>query len=247
MRRGIAKDPQKTVLVDAAKLELLAKSALKAFLVDQRELREAVLSLGLYSDEIARLLKRGRLAARRMDLMDGPRLRRLFLALVPRAEITKSELRLYVSCYELSRYLAWDGLGVFTKAPLDSARNEDRIRTVVSQADAVCGKRTFMLPIAPCPAGVGDPKPWLIEMLSKAAELRAFVLANRDRSLSQLAKEKNLGPSQLSRYIRINYLAPDIQTAIMDGTQPSDVTAWSLIYGPLPLDWEQQRQMLGFG
>ena len=247
MRRGIAKDPQKTVLVDAAKLELLAKSALKAFLADQREVREAVLSLGLYSDEIARLLKKGRVAARRVDLMDGARLRRLFLALVPRAEITKSELRFYVSCYELSRYLAWDGIGMFTKAPAGTARNEDRIRTVVSQADAVCGKRTFMLPIAPCPAGVGEPKPWLISLLQRGADLRAFVLANRHRSLSELAKQKNLGPSQLSRYIRLNYLAPDIQAAIMDGTQPPDLTEWSLLYEPLPLDWAQQRQMLGFG
>jgi len=246
-RKGITKDHQKTVLVDAMKLELLAKSAVKAFLVDQRELREAVLSLGLYSDQIARLLKRGRLASRRMDLMNGPGIRRLFLALVPRAEVTKTELRLYISCYELSRYLAWDGVGLFTKAQRGSAHNEDRIRLVVAQADAVCGKRTYLLPIAPCPSGVGDPKPWLIEALKKAADLRAFVLANRDRSLGELAKQKHLGPSQLSRYVRMNYLAPDIQTAIMDGTQPADLTMWSLLYGPLPLDWEQQRQLLGFG
>jgi site-specific DNA recombinase len=109
-RRGLANDPQKTVLVDAVKLELLAKSPLKAFLVDQGELRRAVLSLGLYSNAIARLLKRGRMAGRRLDLMDGPCLRQLFLALVPRAEVTKAELRLYVSCHELTRFLEWDGL-----------------------------------------------------------------------------------------------------------------------------------------
>lgn len=246
MRRGLAKDPQKTVFVDAAKLELLAKSALKAFLVDQRDLTRAILSLGRYSDEVARLLKRGRQAARRIDLMDGPRLRRLFLALVPRAEITKSELRLYVSCYELSRFLAWDGLGLFRKAPLGSAANGDRVHVVASQADAVCGKRTYLLPIEACPRGVGVPKPWLIDVLRRGAELRSFILANRDKSISELAKAKSLGPSQLSRYIRVNYLAPDIQAAIMDGTQPESLTAWSLLNGPLPLDWGQQRQLLGF-
>lgn len=245
MRRGIAKDPEKTILVDASKIELLAKSALKAFLIDQRDLRRAVLSLGLYSDEIRRLLKRGRIAARRMELMDGPHLRRTFLALVPRAEITKAELRLYVSSYELSRFLAWDGVGLFTKAPVGSATTEDRIHLISSQADTLCGKRTYMLPIAPCPTGAGSPKPWLVETLKRAGELRAFVLTNRQRSLSQLAKEKNLGPSQLSRYIRLNYLAPDIQAAIMDGTQPPELTVWSLLYGPLPLDWNQQRQLLG--
>jgi DNA invertase Pin-like site-specific DNA recombinase len=246
MRRGIAKDPQKTVLVDAAKTELLAKGVLKAFLLDQGELREAVLSLGFYSDAIRRLTRRGRLAARRLDLMDESHLRRAFLALVPRAEISKAELRLYVSSYELSRFLGWDGVGLFTKAPAGSATTEDRVHVITSQADTVCGKRTYMLPIAPCPPRAGPPKPWLIATLKKGEELRAFMLANRERSLSQLAKQKNLGPSQLSRYIRLNYLAPDIQAAIMDGTQPPELTEWSLLYGPLPLDWNQQRQLLGF-
>jgi hypothetical protein len=93
---------------------------------------------------------------------------------------------------------------------------------------------------------VGNPKPWLVAVLMRGAELRAYVLANRDRSIRQLAKAKYLGPSQLSRYIRVNYLAPDIQAAIMDGTQPEGLTVWSLLNGPLPLEWEQQRQLLGF-
>jgi site-specific DNA recombinase len=151
-----------------------------------------------------------------------------------------------VSCYELSRFLEWDGIGLFRKAPLGSVPHEDRVHVVASQADAVCGKRTYTLSIEACPIGVGDPKQWLIDVVRRGAELRAFVLANRDRSISQLAKAKHLGPSQLSRYIRVNYLAPDIQAAIMDGTQPEGLTAWSLLNGPLPLDWEQQRQLLGF-
>jgi hypothetical protein len=82
--------------------------------------------------------------------------------------------------------------------------------------------------------------------LKEAAALREFVLENRDRTISELAKQKRMGPSQLSRLIRANYLAPDIQAAIMDGTQPPTLTAWHLLNGPLPLDWEQQRQLLGF-
>jgi site-specific DNA recombinase len=246
MRRGTDGDSHKAVIVDAPKLELLAKSALKAFLVDDSKLREAVLSLGLYSDVIARLLRKGRMASRRIDLMEGAHVRRLFLALVPRAEVTKTELRLYVSCYELSRFLAWDGKGLFTKASTGSGGNEDRVYLLVSQSDAMCGKRTYMLPVQSCQPGAGRPKPWLVELLSKAAQLEAFVLANRGRSISELAKAKHLGPSQLSRYVRANYLAPDIKAAIMDGTEPPGLTAWSILYGPLPLDWALQRQLYNF-
>jgi hypothetical protein len=83
-------------------------------------------------------------------------------------------------------------------------------------------------------------------MLNQAAELRSFMLANRSKSISELAREKRIGPSTFARMLRVNYLAPDIQAAIVDGTQPEHLTCWHLLKGPLPLDWEQQRRLLGF-
>ena len=48
------------------------------------------------------------------------------------------------------------------------------------------------------------------------------------------------------RLLRLNYLAPDIVAAILDGEQPSSLTRKMLLYGELPLDWALQRRMLGF-
>jgi hypothetical protein len=83
-------------------------------------------------------------------------------------------------------------------------------------------------------------------MLKKAAELRTFALANRSKSISELAREKRMGPSTFARMLRVNYLAPDIQAAIIDGTQPDSLTCWDILKGPMPLDWEQQRRLMGF-
>lgn len=244
--RNVSSRRERPMYVDAVNVELLAKSALKAFLVDRAEITRAVISLGRYSDEIARLIQRGRIAARRVDLMDAGHLRRLFVALIPRAEVSKSELRLYVSCFELTRFLGWNGVGLFSKAALQPSREADRVHVVIAPAHVVCGKRTYAVPIHRCEGGGTEPKPWLVDILKQASQLREFVLANRDKSIPELAKAKRMGPSQLSRYIRANYLAPDIQAAIMDGTQPPGLTAWHILDGPLPLDWEQQRQLLGF-
>jgi hypothetical protein len=42
-------------------------------------------------------------------------------------------------------------------------------------------------------------------------------------------------------------LAPDITAAIIEGRQPADLTAKRLRDLPdLPLDWAEQRRMLGF-
>lgn len=72
------------------------------------------------------------------------------------------------------------------------------------------------------------------------------MLANRSKSISELAREKRMGPSTFARTLRVNYLAPDIQAAIVDGTQPEHLTVWHILKGPMPLDWEQRRRLLGF-
>jgi DNA invertase Pin-like site-specific DNA recombinase len=234
------------VMVSADKTEQLTVSALQAFLVDRVGLKEAVLSLGLYSDEIRQLLRMGHTSAKRLGRMDAAQLRALLLALVPRAEVNTAELRLYVSCHELGRFLAWDGVGIFEKSVLRPNRVADRVHVVHAPAYLICGHPRFALPIEPCAVAAGVPKPWLIELLDRATELRRFMLTNRNKSISELAHEKRMGPSNFARTLRVNYLAPDIQAAIMDGTEPDDLTVWHLLYGPMPLDWEQQRRLLGF-
>jgi hypothetical protein len=83
-------------------------------------------------------------------------------------------------------------------------------------------------------------------LLDRAAEFRTFMLQNRDRTISELALEKRMGPSNFARILRVNYLAPDIQAAIIDGTDPEGLTVWHILHGSLPLDWEQQRRSLEF-
>jgi DNA invertase Pin-like site-specific DNA recombinase len=245
---GWSRNPHvRRVLVDADRVEVLAKSAVLNLLTDRVQLKKAVLSLGLYSDEIRRLLNNGHIAARRLELMDPVKLRHAFLALVPRAEVTRSELRLYVSCYEVSRFLAWDGVGVFDRDSLKPSRGADRVEVIHAPAFLICGHPYFAIPIRACTNSESTPDEKLIGLLKIAAEMREFVLSNRSKSVRQLAKEKGVGPSYFARLLRVNYLAPDIQAAIVDGTQPPDLTPHKILYGSLPLHWGQQRQLLGFG
>ena len=45
------------------------------------------------------------------------------------------------------------------------------------------------------------------------------------------------------RLIRLAFLAPDLQDAILTGTQPADLTLEQLIATPIPVDWEAQRSL----
>lgn len=48
------------------------------------------------------------------------------------------------------------------------------------------------------------------------------------------------------RLVRLNYLAPDIVAAILDGTQPEELKGGKLMATELPMDWSLQRRLLGF-
>jgi site-specific DNA recombinase len=234
------------VMVDADKIEPLVVSALQAFLSDRVQLKEAILSLGRYSDEVARALKRGSRAARRLCEMDQLGLRSALLALLPRAEVSAGELKLYVSCFEVSRFLSWNGVGLFEKSTIHPARAADKVHCITCEARLIAGHPRFALPIEPRKPGAKTAKPWLVHLVNEAAELRSFAHAHRDMSVGELARAKGIRPSNFARMLRVNYLAPDIQTAILDGTQPDSLTAWDLLKGPMPLEWQQQRQLLGF-
>jgi len=235
----------KKVQVNADHIEELAVTTIATFLTDRVKLKEAVLSLGHYSTETDRLIQNGRLAARRLTMMEGPQLRELLTALIARAEVNRDHLRLLICCYELCRYLAWDGQGLFRRATV-RPRGSDRFRMLYAPANLICTRAEFTVPVRAATGPKLQPDDGLINMLKQAAALNQFMLANRDHSLSELARENKMGARHFARLIRLNYLAPDIQAAIVDGTHPSGLTRNRILFGPQPLDWEQQRRLYGF-
>ena len=62
-----------------------------------------------------------------------------------------------------------------------------------------------------------------------------------------IARREKVTDSYVSRIVNLGFLAPDIITAILEGTAPAELTANRLqSLRDLPLDWPSQRQILGF-
>ena len=70
--------------------------------------------------------------------------------------------------------------------------------------------------------------------------------AERELGPAELAKKAALTPWAFSRLLKLNYMAPDIITSILDGTQPPSLTKRVLMMTELPMDWALQRRMLGY-
>lgn len=99
------------------------------------------------------------------------------------------------------------------------------------------GSRTLVLPASSRPP---QPDPVLIGALRKA---HAMLRTERGMPL--------IGAAPRSPYersiLRLAFLAPDIQRAILEGRQPHHLNLETLKKVQIPLAWSDQRERLGFG
>ncbi len=92
----------------------------------------------------------------------------------------------------------------------------------------------------------GKPNPSLIKLIIKAQTLKERLIQG-GRPLADVAKSAGVSSSYFTRLVKLSFLAPDITKAILEGHQPTDLTAGRLIdHTRLPLDWNEQRAALGF-
>lgn len=75
----------------------------------------------------------------------------------------------------------------------------------------------------------------------------ADLLEGRATSVAEITQREKVRPGTVSRILPLAWLAPEIAAAILEGRQPSGLTARRLReLSQLPLDWADQRQILGF-
>jgi hypothetical protein len=87
----------------------------------------------------------------------------------------------------------------------------------------------------------------LVRTLIRASRIREQLARDPGLSLADIAEHEGIVPSYATRIYRLNFLAPDIVEAMLDGRQPPALTLRKLLDDTrLPLDWAEQRQRLGF-
>jgi len=102
-------------------------------------------------------------------------------------------------------------------------------------------------PIVIAPEDAPQPDTDLIALVADARRWAKELLAGEAASIRQIEKAEGLRGGSVSRVLPLAWLAPNISTAIHEGRQPPHLSAKSLRdLSELPLDWNDQRQILGF-
>jgi len=90
--------------------------------------------------------------------------------------------------------------------------------------------------------GPKEPDPVLLKLLALASAAReASTTGRADPMVSNYSRR------HLWQLLRLNWLAPDIVTAIVEGKQPPSLTGRRLLRAvDVPLSWDEQRRYFGF-
>jgi DNA invertase Pin-like site-specific DNA recombinase len=225
--------------------EKLVVSALQNLLCDREQLRSLLLDLGRHGIELAAACNKAPGASRRLETISRDQLRSVLHGLIVRIEVSRERLKIVTRALEYEPLLDWDFVGLFRRRAEDNAHSPTHLINVPC-AGGIRLERFVRLPIVARKPQTYRMNKRLRALISEARKAWALVETNRDLAPADIARQCNMSLSFLMRLLRLNYLAPDIVTSILDGAQPRELTRRALIDANLPLDWALQRKMFGF-
>jgi DNA invertase Pin-like site-specific DNA recombinase len=225
--------------IPAKELEQAVGRAIRDFLGDQRRLIEAVRLPAASHVSIRRVLDGASALANRMTSGASDEYRECLCRLVQRATLGTSTLRI-----ELSR----PALLQMILGPFDHVDGSDGADDLVQLEVAIEVRRRGVegkLVLLSSPVSVPDEK--LIALVKRSYRWLDQLATGEVESVGEIARDDNLDAGDVSRFLPLAFLAPDIVEAIATGRHPTEFTVEALRRAcPIPYSWEDQRRRLGF-
>jgi site-specific DNA recombinase len=225
--------------IPAAEIEHLVTSRVRQWLLDPGNIYQAT--------QLPDLSAQRRLIARAGDIgkswpeLPGTRQRALLTTLIERIDVGADQIDIHMRPTRLAALLD------VAATPLPSASDDEIQILSIPVRLRRSGRAIRMLIEGTDPFATAKPDARLVKLLIKARRFNATLLDSDGASFAAIAKRQGVSPSYFTRLVRLSYLAPDITEAILDGRQPSDLTADKLLaHSRLPLGWHDQRTVLGF-
>ncbi len=176
---------------------------------------------------------------------------------VPAGELEGLVIRRLERNMELGESAAFDRRNVLSMIDRVTV-HDDRVEVVLSDdrngrepiviaATLISRSGERRLSVAHNEQDLTRPDAALIKLVVRAFQARELFESARTPSLSAAAATMGVTSSYLGVLLRLSYIAPDIIAAILDGRQPDALNRQRLArIANLPLDWQEQRAVLGF-
>lgn len=233
--------------VPASDLEQLVIRRIRRFLADEAALHAALQPFVPEAAGRRRLLDRASRLARDWPKLSATEVRQMLLGMLSRVSIHADRIDLHVQPDRLPQLLTGGPEAVLLDA---TTRNVETSSLVLSvQASLRRAGKEIAMVLGADPAAAPTADPAMMRLILRARAMWEKVQRGEVAGLGELATQEGVSGSYASRLIRLAFLAPDVLSAVMNGRQPVELSAAGLLQEcrrGLPLDWQQQREALGF-
>ena len=222
--------------IPARTIEQALLSRLKQLFASKETILELVSHADLSADDIQRICGKGRYVSEQIKMGEGNHqdLKILLNELIDKIILHTDKILIYFNRHHLSELLgiklSSDKLILLTQ-PMTLRRRGQEMKLVIGGE-------------ANRPS---NPDPALIKLIAKAHCLKTELNSGTVKSIKEFAAKYGMDHGDAKNLVPLGYLAPTIVADILDGKQPLDLTARNLKYlSNLPVNWNDQRQVLGF-
>jgi site-specific DNA recombinase len=234
-------DPRKpagdSMRVPASEVECVVLDRVRTLLGSRKEIADALASLELRAGELETALNRAASFSKKWLAMPPEAIRDIVRQTIARVTLSPNQIEIVVEAVRLAGALGVHGT---KKSVADHA-----IVLTVAAALHRSGRGKRIV--------VGDPSERtpdaaLIKVLREAFAVRQKMLADTTESLNDITAGITKSKGRLTALMRLTYLAPSIIEDILRGRQPPELSPKRLLRTSrdLPVDWTEQRKVLGF-
>jgi site-specific DNA recombinase len=227
--------------IPAGEIEQLVASQVRRWLLDPGSIYKATSKYLPEPSTQQRLAARAAEIGRRWSELPPARTRPVLAALIERVEVRIDQVDIY---------LRPTGLSALFDTAVTASQSVLEEETVILSVPARlrrAGMEIRMVVDGTDPFAVVKPDPRLIKLVVRARRFNTTLVQSDGVAFAALALREGVSRSYFTRVVRLSYLAPDITQAILEGSQPRDLTAEKLLaHSRLPLAWYDQRAALGF-
>jgi hypothetical protein len=231
--------------IPAGDLEGLVINGLRAFLANPTAILDAVDESQSGAGQ-SPLIERGRQIAGELGAESPDNIKATLMTLLCRVEINPNCIEINISRRRLTALVADHSIDLTKQDQRLDRKSDDIVTLTVPARLKRVGREMRML--VENADGLTAADPSLLRIIARAHDIQARLIQNTKLTVHDIARGERVTAAYIYTLLRLPWLAPDITTAIVNGRQPHQLNAMTLMRRPsrLPTDWAEQRRLLGF-
>jgi site-specific DNA recombinase len=243
---GAARNHSTGMRLPAGDLEGQVINRLREFLADPAALLDAIDDDSDNSSGHSQLIERGHHLADNLEAMPPDKVKTTLMTLLCRVEIKTDRIDINISRHRLAALLAGQSIDLTMQNHKTKCEPDDGVNLVAPARLERVGREMKILVDSADDNKVVDTS--LLRIIARAHDIQARLIQNTKLTVHDIAREERVSAAYIYNLLRLPWLAPDITTAIVNGRQPLQLNAKTLMRraSRLPADWAEQRTQLGF-